>query len=437
MKSNQKTFHRLEQVREHILSGVPTLYTGSKTSTVLPFENLPSDLTLADLSCLPGKMSMDGPLLKIEGALSYHQVRSFCHQHGREFPFWPTDQDALVLSGIATSATGERSFSFGTMRKILKEVTYLNSLGNSVTLKNDEPLEQYFSSDLLGPYRESYQNFRHFKNGPFPCMEKATDLMVGTEGQLGIITAATFDTINLEPSEILSIALPSWIQDTSPHLEIFKIFQKHRDKVYGLEFIDSQALDFLEGDYRIQKAKDYLFLEVPTSQLERVMEIMTNEIQLTPMESILMMTSQEFHQIRVDVPRTINENNARKGQIKKGTDVQVAPENFPKLLEHYKEFAEEGIPFVLFGHFGDAHLHFNFLPDSKNVEKVEAILEDFYHKMKSLNASPFAEHGIGMIKQKYVQLFYQEVHRKLFKELKNQFDPHNIFFPNGYMSERS
>ena len=81
------------------------------------------------------------------------------------------------------------------------------------------------------------------------------------------------------------------------------------------------------------------------------------------------------------------------------------------------------------------HLHFNFMPRPDQVDLAQTELEKLYMKVLSMNGSPFAEHGIGLIKKKFINNYYQETHRKMFKLLKDKFDPENIFFPSGFMSE--
>ena len=99
----------------------------------------------------------------------------------------------------------------------------------------------------------------------------------------------------------------------------------------------------------------------------------------------------------------------------------------------YLELTTKGVEYNLFGHFGDSHLHFNFMPTKDKVTECQKYLETLYSKVLTLNASPFAEHGIGMLKQKYIKNFWSEVQISEFKNLKSKHDPHNQFFPQGYM----
>ena len=61
-------------------------------------------------------------------------------------------------------------------------------------------------------------------------------------------------------------------------------------------------------------------------------------------------------------------------------------------------------------------------------------MSQFYKDLAEHKASPFAEHGVGLIKQKFIKDFYTENQKRVFKELKEEMDPESLFFPNGFCS---
>ncbi|MBF0299632.1 MAG: hypothetical protein HQK51_12980 [Oligoflexia bacterium] len=133
------------------------------------------------------------------------------------------------------------------------------------------------------------------------------------------------------------------------------------------------------------------------------------------------------------------EINSRLGVSKKGSDTQVAIDKMKLLFDIYREGAKiarrEGISYYLFGHFGDAHLHFNLTPKpDKQVDICDDFFELLYQKVYEWQASPFAEHGVGLLKQKFIKRFYSDIHMKIFKILKHTHDPYNQFFPFGFMN---
>jgi glycolate oxidase len=122
------------------------------------------------------------------------------------------------------------------------------------------------------------------------------------------------------------------------------------------------------------------------------------------------------------------------GVTKKGTDIQVAQKDIKALLDKYRELSKLKVDYNLFGHFGDAHLHFNFMPTPDQNEYCIKTLDDLYKVIKAWEGSPFAEHGIGLLKKKFISDFYSDNQRKVFKKLKDDFDPYGQFFIEGFMS---
>jgi FAD/FMN-containing dehydrogenase len=432
-------------LKEQIIATNQILFTGHKTSTVIPYENLktPSTLKMIDLSSLPPMLTWsDNDTVIVEGAVTWEMLRDFTGMKNRDIPIFPTETEAVVLSGIATSCSGENSFYYGSFRDYVTEINYLDHNGDQKCLLSKNKLSKshifQHHSQLLKLYQEDYQDFEGFKNGPMPRLSKETDLMFGTEGQLGAIVSATLNTVPLENCSCFFKILPRWEDDFSEHLRILDKLVLNEDlDLKILELIDSNSLKFLTSekqkpfiDPETQVLGDILLFKVPVKNLSCFENLFCEE------ENIFEMRSAFYNDFRVSVPQMINEVNLKNKAIKKGTDVQVSREDFALLLESYREFSKEGIPYFLFGHFGDRHLHFNFTPKLKEeVLQVEELLTEFYKGLTKLKVSPFAEHGIGIVKYQFVKHFWGANQMKMFKFLKEKFDPQNKFFPMGYMGK--
>lgn len=438
-----KSFQDYAALADHIRTGQRTLFVSSKTSTVLPYEHLAAHLPQADaymlgeLGTLPQKLELteDG-LLQILGPVNWKEARAFCRSHGRDIMAAPTEELAAVLAGLATSATGERSFGFGAIRDQVASVTYLDYQGNERVLQHSHPLGQTEASDLLRAYQADFIRYRNFKNGPFPRMERQTDLMIGTEGQLGVITQAKLQTVPFEEVNYIFFSLPPWEDDTSAHLQIFHAVQALRGKILSCELLDSHSLSYLPENQCPVKGADLVFLEIAQIHFDEIYESLLSRLPV-PEDKIFEMTAQRCRELRMAVPRGIFEANARMGVTKKGTDAQVSPEHFPALLDHYKLWAREsGLPFVLFGHFGDAHLHFNFMPTPIQEHLCSPLFDGLYAKILEWKGSPFAEHGIGLLKRDFIAPFHGPAERAWFEHLKQKMDPHGVFFPDGFMGTR-
>lgn len=434
-----------EELKSIITEGAPILICGSKTSTVIPYETSLNDvlvkenITIVNLSQMPPvmKINADGSVY-VGGSVTWLDLREFCLQHGFQVQTSPTEELACVLSGLATSATGERCFGLGTLRDQVLDIEYMGADGQIHFLSSSKQICDHQAFDkvlgLLAAYQDSYKSYESFKNAPFIRLEKETDLLIGSEGQLGVILGATLKIIKDISTRFVFIHLPRWEEDFDPHLEIFYKVQKFKSSILICEFLDSHSLAFLPQKDCPVVGQDLLVLEIKSDDFEMIYEDLLLSLELIDENHIFEMKSSEFHQLRMNVPRSVFEANTRMGVKKMGTDVQVSVEHFVDILKIYKNFSRYGVGFNLFGHFGDAHLHFNFMPNPNQIETVQVLLNQLYEFVYEIQGSPFAEHGIGLLKKPFISKFYNETHRLMFFHLKSFLDPQNIFFPIGFFN---
>ena len=106
----------LKDLRDFVLNNKHILVSGAETSTVIPFmhdktmKDLFKDTVKLSLQSIKPQIKLQGKIVTIEGAVTWKSLRENIEAFDLDVPFWPTDQEAFVLSGLATSATGERSF---------------------------------------------------------------------------------------------------------------------------------------------------------------------------------------------------------------------------------------------------------------------------------------------------------------------------------------
>src|SRR5690606_2059480 len=177
MALSTKIFYNLNDLKAHLKTHKKTFYYSSQTSTVVPYDRLSDrfdeDSVIGDLSTLPSSMELSNDTnLILRGALSWQDARSYLIGHGRNLMTSPTEQLALVTAGVATSCTGERCFSFGTMRSQVKRLKYLDYNGEEKELKVTDDFP--FNTPHIKNYQEHYQKYATLKNAPFPRFQTAT-----------------------------------------------------------------------------------------------------------------------------------------------------------------------------------------------------------------------------------------------------------------------
>lgn len=438
-----KTFYTQDDLARHLKTHQASFFFSSKTSTVIPYDKITEllpwdkkdDFFLCDLSKLPSHMELTpaGHLI-LRGGVSWADARDFLKAHGRNLKTSPTEQLALVTAGVATSCTGERCFAFGNMRSQVVRIKYLDFNGEEKELFSHQDLVTH--SPHLSQYQADFKFFETFKNAPYPRFEKATDLMIGTEGQLGVITEVEIETTADDPVQYVFLLLPRWEDDFAPHLEIFHKVQGQRKEIISCELLDSNCMNYLKSEERLGHNQDIIFLEIKAEFFEEIYQNVLGSLNHIGEDQIFEITEGKFHHIRASVPRAIFEENSKMGVVKVGTDVQVGRDRFADLLNFYRECSKIGVRYCLFGHFGDAHLHYNYMPKQDETPKCLAEFQKLYDQVLIWKGSPFAEHGIGLIKQKYIKKFHGSHQLELFWDLKKEHDPFNQFFPQGFMSAR-
>ncbi len=436
-----KTFYSVEDLVSHLKAHQPSFYFSSKTSTVIPYDKLDTllpwskgDFFLCDLSKMPPKMELkENGNLVLSGSVSWEDAKKFLRSKGRNLKTSPTEQLALITAGIATSCTGERCFGFGTMRSQVVSLKYLDFNGEEKILNREE--EFVLPSEHLKQYQQDFKTYQTFKNAPYPRFNKAIDLMIGTEGQLGVVTEVEIETVENYDLTYVFLLLPKWEENIDAHMEIFNAVQSQRDAIMSCEILDSNCMNYLKADEKLGNNQDVIFLEVKSDRFEEIYGDILCHLKHINHDDVFEIAENKFHHIRAGVPRAIFEENSKMGVVKIGTDCQVSGEKFPDLLKFYREAAKVGVRYCLFGHFGDAHLHFNYMPTKDESARCLDQIQKLYDQVLEWKGSPFAEHGIGLLKQKYIKRFHGPHQLGLFHDLKQKYDPYHQFFPQGFMGK--
>jgi D-lactate dehydrogenase (cytochrome) len=137
---------------------------------------------------------------------------------------------------------------------------------------------------------------------------------------------------------------------------------------------------------------------------------------------------EKMREFRHALPVSVNEFIAKHKQRKVGTDMAVPDEKFPGFLRFYKDTLDaSGIDYVIFGHIGDCHLHANLLPkNGSEAEMSRHIYGRCIAQAVMLGGCVSAEHGIGKLKAKYLNVMMGERYLNEMAELKRAFDPNCI-----------
>lgn len=112
-------------------------------------------------------------------------------------------------------------------------------------------------------------------------------------------------------------------------------------------------------------------------------------------------------------------------------DTVVPRAELPALIKGVKELGRKhDFDVVCYGHAGDGNLHIRIkkegIPNSHGNPVMTTALRELFELVKQLGGTISGEHGIGLIQKPYMDIVFDKTQMRLMKEIKKIFDPNNI-----------
>jgi len=131
--------------------------------------------------------------------------------------------------------------------------------------------------------------------------------------------------------------------------------------------------------------------------------------------------------------RSVSPSLARMAPNKLGEDITVPRSAIPEAVRRLKAIsAEYGLPIVIFGHAGDGNLHPNILFDKRDPgqwSKIGPMVSQVFNTALELGGTLSGEHGVGILKRPYIMSALGPVSIEIQKHIKQVMDPFNILNP--------
>ena len=266
-----------------------------------------------------------------------------------------------------------------------------------------------------------------------------TQLLVGSEGTLGVITEAVLKLLPY-PKENLLMLVPF----TSPEKACEAVSAVFRAGIVpsAMEFMERDAIDwtmrFVDGvNFPIpEEVKAHLLIEVDGADMdvlhkdcERIYEVM----QAFECGEIMMADSEAQKEALWKLRRRVGEA-VKANSVYKEEDTVVPRYELPRLLKGVKEIGKKyGFHSVCYGHAGDGNLHINIIKGELTDEQWEKDLpkgiRDIFELTVSLGGTLSGEHGIGYVQKGYMDIAFTPRELNLMKSIKQVFDPKGILNP--------
>ena len=264
-----------------------------------------------------------------------------------------------------------------------------------------------------------------------------TQLMVGSEGTLGIITRVVFRLLPYPQQNILML-VP--FRQESQAVEAVSAVFRAGIIPSGMEFMERIAMQWSARYLGIELSvpddiRAHLLIELDGQDLDylyKEAEQVYAVLESYDVGDILLADTaaqkDELWRIRRNI------GNAVKSAVYKEEDTVVPRAELGTLLAGVKEIgARYGFQSVCYGHVGDGNLHVNIIrgdltDEMWNVGLREPISEIFRLCVK-LGGTISGEHGIGLVQKGYIGIALAEKNLELMRGIKQVFDPHGILNP--------
>ena len=268
-----------------------------------------------------------------------------------------------------------------------------------------------------------------------------TQLMVGSEGTLGVITKATLKLIPLPKfNKLILVSFKSAVDACAAVASVFKAGVVPS----AMEFMDRKAVDFTikyieEANLEMSDDTDALLLievdgnnpEYLMDELQKVLDVVTSH---NCDDNILFAEDEAQKDQLWFIRRRIGEA-VKVNSIYKEEDTVVPRYRLPDLLSGVKKIGKKyGFESICYGHAGDGNLHVNIikgnLTDLQWEEELSKAIREIFTLTVSLGGTISGEHGIGWVQKDYMDIAFKEMELNLMRNIKKVFDPKNIMNPS-------
>jgi glycolate oxidase len=330
---------------------------------------------------------------------------------GFMYPPDPGEKSATLGGNVLTNAGGMRAVKYGVTRDYV--------LGMEVVLPNGEVIET---------------GGKIVKNSSGYSIK---DLIIGSEGTLGIVTEITLKLIPL-PKKQLTLLVPFDSLDqaigTVPEIINAKIIPT------GIEFMEREVLlaatEFLGKGFPETSAPAYLLLTFygnDVEELEKKYEAAADVCLENDAYDVYIANTEDRQDMIWETRGALLEALKAMSELDE-CDVVVPRNRIADFVKYTHELEDKhGLRIRSFGHAGDGNLHIYTLKDDLDEkiwqEKNKSVMDDMYEKAKELKGQVSGEHGIAYAKKEYLHDSVGEVQVELMKGIKDVFDPKNILNP--------
>lgn len=361
------------------------------------------------------EVDLDNLMVVVEPGVVTNDINEDLKKHGLFFAGYPMSlQSCFVGGNVAENAGGGRAIKYG--------VTGRYIMGLEVVLPDGEIVQ------FGGKRVKDVTGYN------------MVQLMVGSEGTLGIFTKIIIKLLPLPTAKIDLLAL---FPDVETAMNVVPlIMTKGRLIPTGIEFMDRLSIstthDYLGEKMPYPETNAALLIELDGTNQEQIRNDAMSVTELLMENGVIEVYAAETPDTQEKiwkVRRNIAEAFKAISPVQSLEDIVVPIAEIPKLIPFLAELsAKYDVLIPCYGHAGDGNLHATVVKKTDDSmerwkETLPRVLTELYKKVFVLGGTISGEHGIGHKRKNYMHLVMGEVELELMKRIKLAFDPKNILNP--------
>lgn len=381
-----------------LVGAAVAVYGGIMIETTSMNEILELDEENLTVTVQPGVLLMD--------------LAEYVEKNDYFYPPDPGEKSATIGGNISTNAGGMRAVKYGVTRDYVRGLTIVLPTGEIVELGG-----------------------KVVKNSSGYSLK---DLIIGSEGTLGIITQAVLKLLPL-PKRSTSLLVP--FETMEQAIEVVPKIIKSKIIPTAIEYMSRDTIlfaeDFLGKKFPDTQHDSYILLSFDGNTVEQIdTEIKTVAdlcLELGALDVYIVDTDERKKSVWSARGAFLEAIKASTTQMDE-CDVVVPRNQVAEFIKYTHQVAKEiGMRIPSFGHAGDGNLHIYICRDElgKNEweQKLDQAFRLMYSKAAELQGLVSGEHGIGYAKKVYLSELFGKTHIRLMQGIKQAFDPENLLNP--------
>jgi FAD/FMN-containing dehydrogenase len=405
-----------------------------------------------------GPVDPERRTVKVQPGATLAEVNAAASRHGLHFPVDPSSAERATMGGlIANNSGGAHTVRHGSTRRWVQSVDVVWADGTRSTLTRGVPADHEHARARARMARvdEAIEPHGAWIDDAWPRVRKnssgyalreylqtgdAVDLLVGSEGTLGLVVGAT---VRLEPiAPHRGLALVEFTDLEAAGAAVLRILELGPATC---EMIDRTFIDLVRDSgedpgYPLGEGLEaILFVEMEGESVAAVadaLERVRTEMAGAAHRVSLAVDPQEqerFWHVRHAASPLIARMAGGRVSMQFIEDGVVPVDRLPDYIRLLRAVLQRhALPAVIFGHAGDGNLHVNPLVDVAKPgwrEEAEAIVYEVAEGVARLGGTMAGEHGDGRLRAPVLETIWGAEMVTLFRAVKDAFDPRGILNP--------